>query len=69
MSSDLKTVFAPIKSPRTFEEVSNRIKKLIFDGVIKTGDKLPPETELAQQFNITCPLLVGSVRMICQSGK
>jgi len=52
MPSNLKTVFTPLKNPRTFEEVSNRIKKLIFDGVFKPGDKLPPEIEIAQQFNV-----------------
>jgi hypothetical protein len=45
MSSELKAVFTPIKGSRTFEEVSNQIKKLIFDGVFKPGDKLLPETE------------------------
>jgi len=68
MSSDLKTVFAPIKSPRTFEEVSNRIKKLIFDGVIKTGDKLPPETELAQQFNVGRQSIREAMRILELSG-
>ena len=68
MSSDLKTVFTPIKSPRTFEEVSNRIKKLIFDGVFKPGDKLPPEIEIAQQFNVGRQSIREALRILELSG-
>ena len=68
MSSDLKTVFTPIKSPRTFEEVSNQIKKLIFDGVFKPGDKLPPEIEIAQQFNVGRQSIREALRILELSG-
>ena len=68
MASDLKHVFTPIKSPRTFEEVSNQIKKLIFDGVFKAGDKLPPETELAQQFNVGRQSIREAMRILELSG-
>ncbi len=68
MSSTPKAVFTPIKSPRTFEEVSNRIKKLIFDGVFKPGDKLPPETELAQQFNVGRQSVREALRILELSG-
>ena len=68
MSSNLKTMFAPIKSPRTFEEVSNRIKKLIFDGVFKPGDKLPPEIEIAQQFNVGRQSIREALRILELSG-
>jgi len=68
MSSDLKTVFTPIKSPRTFEEVSNQIKKLIFDGVFKPGDKLPSEIEIAQQFNVGRQSIREALRILELSG-
>ncbi len=68
MSSDLKAVFTPIKSPRTFEEVSNQIKKLIFDGVFKPGDKLPPEMEIAQQFNVGRQSIREALRILELSG-
>jgi GntR family transcriptional repressor for pyruvate dehydrogenase complex len=68
MSSTPKAVFTPIKSPRTFEEVSNRIKKLIFEGVFKPGDKLPPETELAQQFNVGRQSVREALRILELSG-
>ncbi len=68
MSSELKAVFTPIKGSRTFEEVSNRIKKLIFDGVFKPGDKLLPETELAQQFNVGRQSVREALRILELSG-
>ncbi|MBU4603705.1 MAG: GntR family transcriptional regulator, partial [Proteobacteria bacterium] len=45
-------LFTPVKNKRTFEEVSSNIKELILDGTLKVGDRLPPETQLAQQFNV-----------------
>jgi len=68
MPTDFKTVFTPIKSPRTFEEVSNQIKKLIFDGVFKPGDKLPSEIEIAQQFNVGRQSIREAMRILELSG-
>ena len=68
MSSELKAVFTPIKGSRTFEEVSDQIKKLIFDGVFKPGDKLLPETELAQQFNVGRQSIREALRILELSG-
>ena len=68
MSSETKAVFTPIKGSRTFEEVSDQIKKLIFDGVFKPGDKLLPETELAQQFNVGRQSIREALRILELSG-
>jgi DNA-binding FadR family transcriptional regulator len=68
MSSETKAVFTPIKGSRTFEEVSDQIKKLIFDGVFKPGDKLLPETELAQQFNVGRQSVREALRILELSG-
>jgi GntR family transcriptional regulator, transcriptional repressor for pyruvate dehydrogenase complex len=61
-------LFAPIKSLRTFEEVSAKIKDLIFDGVLKPGDHLPSETELAQQFDVSRQTIREALRILEQSG-
>ena len=68
MSPSNKAVFTPIKSRRTFEQVSNRIKKLIFDGVFKPGDKLPPEIELAHQFQVGRQSVREALRILELSG-
>lgn len=63
-----KIHFNPIKSKRAFEEVSNQIKKLIFEGVFKPGDRLPPEAELAQQFNVGRQSVREALRILELSG-
>ena len=45
-------LFAPIESKRTFEEISSKVKTLIFNGTLKPGDRLPSEQELAKQFGV-----------------
>jgi len=72
MSSDVmtekKAIFRPIKSKRTFEEVSNKIKTLIFDGVLKPGDRLPSEIELARQFMVSRQTIREALRILELSG-
>ena len=68
MSTPPKSFFEPLKRPRTFEIVSNQIKQLIFDGVFKSGDRLPPETELAQQFNVGRQSVREALRILELSG-
>lgn len=66
---DVKTIFTPIKSQRrTFEEVSIRIKKLIIEGTLGPGDKLPPEGELAKQFNVGRQTIREALRILELSG-
>jgi len=43
-----KALFTPVENRRTFEEVSSKIKALVFEGVLKRGDKLPSEAELTK---------------------
>jgi DNA-binding FadR family transcriptional regulator len=65
---NLQLLFSPIKSRRTFEEVSTEIKKLIFDGVLKPGDRLPSETELARQFGVGRQTVREALRLLELSG-
>lgn len=45
--------FQAIKRTRVYEEVVKQLKDLITSGGLKPGDKLPPERELADQFNVS----------------
>jgi DNA-binding FadR family transcriptional regulator len=42
--------FAPVRTERTFEIIASKVRDQIRDGKLRTGDKLPPERALAQQF-------------------
>lgn len=63
-----KAIFTPVRSKRAFEEVSSRIKTLIFEGALRPGDKLPSETELAAQFNVGRQTVREALRILELSG-
>ena len=66
--SRLHKLFDPIKTERTFEKVSTKIKGLIFDGVLAPGDRLPSETELAHQFDVGRQTIREALRILELSG-
>jgi len=43
----------PIKSTRIYEEIVRQVRLLISDGRLKSGDRLPPERDLAEQFRVS----------------
>lgn len=61
-------LFTPIESKRTFEEISSRVKTLIFEGTLKPGDKLPSELELAKQFGVGRQSVREALRLLELSG-
>ena len=63
-----KTMFSPVKTRRTFEEVSSSIKAMIIDGTLKPGDKLPPESELAKQLKVGRQTIREALRILELSG-
>lgn len=63
-----QTIFRPLKPKRAFEEISAEIKRLIFKGTLKPGDRLPPETELANQFGVGRQTIREALRLLELSG-
>jgi len=61
-------VFQPIKQKRAFDEVSGEIKRLIFKGVLKPGDRLPSETDLASRFKVGRQTIREALRLLELSG-
>ena len=53
-----EVAFTAVRKTRVFQGVAKQIQRLIVDGVLKPGDMLPPERELAEQFAVSR----GSVR-------
>ncbi len=43
----------PIKSTRIYEEIVRQIKTLVQEGRLKSGDRLPPERDLAERFRVS----------------
>jgi len=61
-------LFGPVKNKRTFEEVSDRLKELIFNGTLKPGQQLPSETALAQLFQVGRQSVREALRILELSG-
>jgi GntR family transcriptional regulator, transcriptional repressor for pyruvate dehydrogenase complex len=61
-------LFTPLRPRRAFEEISAEIKRMIFSGALKAGDRLPSETELAGQFGVSRQTLREALRRLELSG-
>jgi len=44
---------APVRSTRIYQEIVRQIRVLITDGHLKSGDRLPPERDLAERFRVS----------------
>ena len=67
-AGNVPTLFQPIKPKRAFDEISGEIKRLIFKGALKPGDRLPSETELASQFGVGRQTIREALRLLELSG-
>jgi GntR family transcriptional repressor for pyruvate dehydrogenase complex len=61
-------MFRPIRTRRAFEEICERIREQLALGVLKPGDKLPPERELAQQLGVSRNVLREALRSLEMAG-
>ena len=46
-------IFKPIKPRKIYEQIVEQIKVMITEGNLKPGDRLPPEREMADKFNVS----------------
>jgi len=54
----------PVRTIRVFERVCEQIRQQIDAGLLKPGDKLPPERELAREFNVSRPAVREALRAL-----
>jgi DNA-binding FadR family transcriptional regulator len=60
--------FKPIKQSRISAAVTDQLKQSILVGHFKSGDKLPPERELAEQFEVSRIAVREALRVLENSG-
>jgi DNA-binding FadR family transcriptional regulator len=53
---------------RPREQVEDRIRKTILSGELRSGDMLPPEAELARQFDVSRTTLREALRVLATQG-
>ena len=60
----LKAEFEAVRKTKLYEKVAQQIRGLIRDGLLKPGDKLPPERELAETFQVSRSSLRDAIRSL-----
>lgn len=61
-------VFQPVKTRRAFEAVCDQIRRQVAAGALQTGQRLPAERELAEQFDISRSGVRGALRSLEVAG-
>lgn len=56
--------FEAVKKTKIYEKVAQQIQGLIRDGLLKPGDRLPPERELAETFQVSRSSLRDAIRAL-----
>jgi GntR family transcriptional repressor for pyruvate dehydrogenase complex len=57
-------IFERIEHSRTADEVVHQIEVLVLEGILRVGDRLPGERELAKQFNVSRPILREALKVL-----
>jgi len=60
--------FKPIRQSRISKQVTEQLKHAILLGQFQTGDKMPPERELAEQFQVSRVAVRESLRVLENAG-
>lgn len=61
-------MYIPIQPVKVFERVAEQIEKRILDGELHSGDRLPTERELAEQFQVSRTAVREAMKILAQKG-
>lgn len=64
----LAATLEPVRRTKVYEEVAARLRRLIADGHLRPGDKLPPERELAQALGVSRTSVRDAIRALQMAG-
>ena len=57
-------IFSRIQHSRTADDVAGQVEMLILEGVVRVGDRLPGERELARQFEVSRPIVRDALKAL-----
>ena len=63
-----KPTYTPIQSQKVFERVAVQIEQRILAGELRSGDRLPTERELAEQFQVSRTAVREALKILAQKG-
>lgn len=61
-------MYTVVQTSRLYEQIVEQIERSILQGSLKTGDQLPPERELAQQFGVSRTAVREAVKALREKG-
>jgi GntR family transcriptional regulator, transcriptional repressor for pyruvate dehydrogenase complex len=64
LGTTTKVAFEAVRKTKVYEEVASQIERLILDGALQPGDKLPPERELAGRFQVSRSAVREAIRTL-----
>ncbi|MEO3998191.1 FCD domain-containing protein [Mesorhizobium sp. CAU 1732] len=60
----MNEIFSRIEHSRTADDVVGQVEMLILEGVVRVGDRLPGERELARQFDVSRPIVRDALKAL-----
>ena len=61
-------MFKAIRHTKVSDEIVNQVKNQISEGILKPGDRLPPERELVKEFGVSRPSLREALNTLVAMG-
>jgi GntR family transcriptional repressor for pyruvate dehydrogenase complex len=61
-------MYTPIQSNKVFEQIAQQIEQRILSGELRSGDRLPTERELAEQFHASRTAVREAMKSLAQKG-
>lgn len=61
-------MYTPIQPSKVFERVAEQIEKRILAGELRSGDRLPTERNLAEQFQVSRTAVREAMKILAQKG-
>lgn len=61
-------MYTPIQSIKVYEQVADQIEKRILNGELRSGDRLPTERDLAEQFHASRTAVREAMKILAQKG-
>lgn len=63
-----KQIYTPVQAPKVFERVAVQIEQRILNGELRSGDRLPTERNLAEQFQVSRTAVREALKILAQKG-
>ena len=61
-------MYTPVQASKLFEQIANQIERRILSGELRSGDRLPTERELAEQFGASRTAVREAMKSLAQRG-